>query len=92
MRCTQANIIDALLKSVSETAQFLRQEDTSGQVGSSNTFGDKQLKVPPDKAYLEKFLSISHGKVICSIVVERWCHSSLLTRVASCRLMSRLMM
>ena len=59
MRCTQANVIDALLKSVSETAQFLRQEDTSGQVGSSNTFGDQQLKVRPHKALWTKFLKLT---------------------------------
>jgi hypothetical protein len=54
----QANIIDALLKSVSETAQLLRQEDTSGQVGSSNTFGDKQLEVRPHKALSTSFFEI----------------------------------
>ncbi len=38
-------MIDAILTSVHETAELLRQGDSSGQVGSVNPFGDKQLKV-----------------------------------------------
>ncbi|CAL5221264.1 g3424 [Coccomyxa viridis] len=40
-----ARAIDAILASVRETAELLRQGDSSGQVGSVNSFGDKQLKI-----------------------------------------------
>ena len=43
----QVRVIDAILVSVSETSNFLRQGDSSGQVGSTNRFGDHQLKVLP---------------------------------------------
>ena len=43
----QIRVIDAILKSVSETSDLLRQGDSSGQVGSTNRFGDHQLKVLP---------------------------------------------
>ena len=43
----QVRVIDAILVSVSETSDFLRQGDSSGQVGSTNRFGDHQLKVLP---------------------------------------------
>ena len=43
----QVKVIDAILDSVSETSDLLRQGDSSGQVGSINCFGDHQLKVLP---------------------------------------------
>ena len=46
----QAKVIDAILTSVRETADLLRQGDSSGQIGSSNTFGDQQLQVAPISA------------------------------------------
>ena len=41
----QVKVIDAILISVSETSDLLRQGNSSGQVGSINRFGDHQLKV-----------------------------------------------
>ena len=41
----QATVVDAILASVRDIAELLRQGDSSGQVGSVNAFGDKQLKV-----------------------------------------------
>ena len=50
-------MIDAILASVRDTAQLLRLGESNGEVGSSNTFGDQQLKVsafkppPPLQAF-----------------------------------------
>ena len=45
VNAVQVRVIDAILESVSETSDLLRQGESSGQVGSINPFGDHQLKV-----------------------------------------------